>query len=90
MLRVNVGLSRKVSRDYNSTGFSTNIDGEVTAPVSDAEAVIEQVKQLYDLAEEALDVEISRYQGAGGECSSTWRTTSVSGAANCSASPGSR
>lgn len=63
MLRINVGLSRKLSRDYNSTGFSVNIDGEVTAPLSDAEAVIEGIKQFFDLAEEALDQEISRYQG---------------------------
>jgi len=29
MLRVNVGLSRKLSKDYNSTGYSVNLDGEV-------------------------------------------------------------
>lgn len=62
MLRVNVGLSRKVSKDYNSTGFSLNLDGEVRSPVSDPDAVIEEVKQLYDLAEEALNREIERYQ----------------------------
>lgn len=62
MLRVNVGLSRKVSKDYNSTGFSVNLDGEIASPVSDPEAVIEEVKQFYELAEEALDREIERYQ----------------------------
>jgi len=62
MLRVNVGLSRKVSKDYNSTGFSINLDGEVSSPVSDPEAVIAEVKQLYDVAQEALDREIERYQ----------------------------
>jgi hypothetical protein len=62
MLRVNVGLSRKVSKDYNSTGFSINLDGEVSAPVSDPETVIEQVKELFDVAEEALDREIHRHQ----------------------------
>jgi len=60
MLRVNVGLSRKLSKDYNSTGYSVNIDGEVTAPVSDPEAVIVQVKELFDLAEEALGQQIER------------------------------
>ena len=63
MLRVNVGLSRKLSKDYNSSGFSVNIDGEVTASTTDAEAVMEQVKELFDLAEEALDVLIERTQG---------------------------
>ena len=62
MLRVNVGLSRKLSKDYNSTGYSINLEGEVTAPVSDPEAVVEQVKELYDLAEEALAVQVDRSQ----------------------------
>ena len=62
MLRVNVGLSRKLSKDYNSTGFSINLDGEVTAPSSDAEAVIEQVKELFDLAEETLNRQIERHE----------------------------
>lgn len=63
MLRVNVGLSRKLSKDYNSTGFTINLDGEILAPVSDPEAVMEQVKELFDLAEEALDQQIERAQG---------------------------
>lgn len=63
MLRVNVGLSRKLSKDYNSTGYSVNVDGEVTAAVSDPEAVIEQVKELFDLAEEALNQQIERANG---------------------------
>jgi hypothetical protein len=63
MLRVNVGLSRKLSKDFNSTGFSVNIDGEVSAPSSDPEAVMEQVKELFDLAEESLSQQIERTQG---------------------------
>jgi len=62
MLRVNVGLSRKLSKDYNSTGFSVNLDGEITASPSDSEAVVEQVKELFDLAEEALNQQIDRSQ----------------------------
>ena len=60
MLRANVGLSRKLSKDYNSTGYSVNLDGEITAPVSDPEAVFEQVKELFDLAEEVLSQQIDR------------------------------
>lgn len=60
MLKVNVGLSRKLSRDYNSTGFSVNFEGEITAPINDNEAVIEQVKEIFDLAEEALDQQVQR------------------------------
>ena len=51
MLKVNVGLSRKLSKDYNSEGFSINVEGEVSAAVNDPQAVVEQVKELYDLAE---------------------------------------
>lgn len=28
MLRVNAGISRKLTRDFQSTGFSINIEGE--------------------------------------------------------------
>jgi hypothetical protein len=64
MLKVNVGLSRKLSKDYQSTGYSVNLEGEIMAPVSDPEAVIEQVKEVFDLAEAALDAQIERSQGA--------------------------
>ena len=60
MLKVNVGLSKKLSKDYNSEGFSINVEGEVSAAVNDPEAVVEQVKELYDLAEEALAQQIER------------------------------
>jgi hypothetical protein len=39
MLKINVGLSKKLSKDYNSTGYSVNLEGEITAPVSDPDAV---------------------------------------------------
>lgn len=62
MLKVNVGLSRKLSKDFNSEGFSINIEGEVSAQPNDAEAVIEQIKELYDLAEETLSQQMERAQ----------------------------
>ena len=63
MLKANVGLSRKITRDYNSTGYSVNLDGEILAPTDDVEAVTEQIKELFDLAQEALNREIDRDQG---------------------------
>ena len=60
MLKVNVGLSRKLSKDYNSTGFSVNLEGEITAPVNDPDFVIQQVREVFDLAEAALDAQIER------------------------------
>ncbi len=62
MIKANVGLSRKVSENYNSNGFSLNLEGEIQATLDDPEAVIERIKQLYDLAEEALDQQIDRHQ----------------------------
>ncbi len=62
MLKVNVGLSRKLSRDYNSHGFSVNIEGEVLADLSDSEATVARIQQYYDTAEEVLLRQIERYE----------------------------
>ena len=63
MLKVNVGLSRKLSKDYQSTGYSVNLEAEITAPVSDPNAVVEQVKEVFDLAADALAQQVERSQG---------------------------
>lgn len=63
MLKANVGLSRKISRDFNSTGYSVNLEGEIPVPVDDAQGVLEKVRELFSLAQEALAVEIDRDQG---------------------------
>jgi hypothetical protein len=62
MLRANVGLSRKVSRDFQSTGYTVNIDGEIPFTPDDAEGVLEKVHELFDLAQEALNREVDRDQ----------------------------
>jgi len=62
MLKANVGLSRKVSENYNSDGFSVNLEGEIMATVDDPEAVIERIKELFDVAEEALSQQVDRHQ----------------------------
>jgi hypothetical protein len=62
MLKVNVGLSRKISQDYNSTGFSVNLEGEIAAPIDDPEQVIERIREYYDVAEAALHDQIDRHQ----------------------------
>jgi hypothetical protein len=63
MLRASVSLSRKISRDYNSTGYTVTLDGEVPFPASDNQGVLEKVSELFHLAEEALAIEIDRDQG---------------------------
>lgn len=62
MIKVNVGMSRKVSQDFNSTGFSVNLEGEIGGTLDDPERVIEQIRQYYDLAEEAIQDQIGRYR----------------------------
>lgn len=59
MLKANVGISRKLSKDFQSTGFTLNIEGEILATLDDAEAVIERVRELFGVAEEALDRQIA-------------------------------
>lgn len=62
MLKVNVGLSRKLSHDFNSTGFSVNIEGEVCVPLDQPERVIEKIREYYDLAEETLRDQVDRHK----------------------------
>lgn len=62
MLKAVVGLSWKITRDFNSTGYSVNIEGEIAATPDDHEGVVGRVKELFALAEEALAVEIDRDQ----------------------------
>lgn len=59
MLRANVGVSKKMSKDFNSQGFTLNLEGEILATLDDPEAVIERIRELYSLAEEALDRQIT-------------------------------
>ena len=63
MLKVNVGISRKLSRDFNSTGFSINIEGEVCVALDQPDRVIEKIQEFYDLAEESLRDQIDRHEG---------------------------
>src|SRR4051812_16427451 len=63
MLRATVCLSRKISRDYNSTGYSVSLDGEIHFNNDETEAIQDKVSELFHLAEEALAVEIDRDQG---------------------------
>ncbi len=62
MLQVNVGLSRKLTRDYNSHGFSINLEGEVAVDRNDPDGVVERIQELYDLTEEALLRQIERHE----------------------------
>lgn len=71
MLRASVSLSRKVSRDFNSTGVGVTLDGEIPFDPDDAEGVLEKVQELYDLAREALSREVERVQDEHDQASRT-------------------
>ncbi len=62
MLRVNVGLSRKLTHDYNSTGYAINVEGELSGAIDDPHALLEKIREYYDLADEALRDQIERCQ----------------------------
>lgn len=62
MLKASVNLNRKVTRDYNSTGYGVSIEGEILAPLDDPETVVARIQELFHLAQNALATEIDRDQ----------------------------
>src|SRR5690349_17823069 len=55
-LSVNVGLSRKASKDYQSTGVSINVAAELDQSLlARPEELQQQIDGLYAQAEQALD-----------------------------------
>jgi len=61
MLKINVGLSRKVSQDYQSKGFSLNIEGELPSEIlTDQNALAEAADNLFTVANQLLDEQIQK------------------------------
>lgn len=61
MLKINIGLSRKVSADYNSRGFSVNIEGELPSELlHDEEGLRSTCDRLYDLANSVLEEQVQK------------------------------
>ena len=59
-ISINVGLSRKASRDYQSTGYSINVTAELdSALLAKPEQLQQQIADLYAQAEAALDRQAS-------------------------------
>lgn len=55
-LKINVGLNRKASKDYQSTGLSVNIEAELDATLlARPDELQRQVANLYAQAHEALE-----------------------------------
>jgi len=60
-LSVNVGLSRKASKDFQSSGVSVNVTAELDqALLARPEELHKQIGQLYAQAESALDRQADR------------------------------
>jgi hypothetical protein len=47
MLRATVNVSRKISQNYNSTGFGLSLDGEIQGSLDDPQTVIERIKEAF-------------------------------------------
>ena len=64
-LSINVGLSRKASKDYQSTGVSINVTAELDSALLQKPAELQaQIDALYGQAETAIDRQVKAY-GAG-------------------------
>jgi len=60
-LSINVGLSRKASKDFQSSGVSINVTAELDqALLAKPDELQKQVGSLYDQAEQALDRQARR------------------------------
>ncbi len=68
-LKTNVGVSRKVSdNQYGSRGASVNLEVELDSTlINDPERFHERIRQVFRLAQQAIDEELGRQQGNGME-----------------------
>src|SRR5450759_2684984 len=58
-MTINVGLSRKASRDYQSTGVSINVTAELdSALLQKPEKLQAQIDGLYSQAQQAMDRQV--------------------------------
>jgi len=66
-LKTNVGVSRKVAdNNYGSRGASVNLEVELdSALINDPDRFHERIRQVFRLAQQAIDEELSRQQGNG-------------------------
>ena len=65
-LNINVGLSRKASKDYQSTGYSINVTAELDQSLlARPDELQVQIAALYAHAHEALDNQVAQGPAAG-------------------------
>jgi hypothetical protein len=66
-LKTNVGVSRKVAdNNYGSRGASVNLEVELDSSlIQDPERFHDRIRQVFRLAQQAIDEELTRQQGNG-------------------------
>jgi hypothetical protein len=63
-LKINVGVARKESKDYNSKGYSLNIEAELPANlIENANGLADATNRLYQLADDIIDERIRLDRG---------------------------
>lgn len=60
MLRANVGLTRTILRGDSTNTYSLKLNGEIPFSPDDPEAVLERAQELFDLAHEAVSLQIEK------------------------------
>ena len=77
-LKTNVGLSRKVGdSNYGSRGASVNLEVELDSSLlQEPERLLDRIRQLFRLAQQSVDEELSRQDGtnAATRCPKRWTT----------------
>ena len=70
-LKTNVGVSRKVAdNNYGSRGASVNLEVELDSTlINDPERFHDRIRQVFRLAQQAIDEELNRQQPGGGTAS---------------------
>jgi hypothetical protein len=64
-LKTNVGVSRKVADNYGSRGASVNLEVELDSTlINDPERFHNRIRQVFRLAQQAIDDELTRQQQA--------------------------
>ena len=76
-LKTNVGVSRKVAdNNYGSRGASVNLEVELDSTlINDPERFHDRIRQVFRLAQQAIDEELTRQQGNGTASRSTHGAT---------------
>ena len=66
-LKANIGVTRKVAdNNYGSRGASVNLEVELDSTlINDPERCHERIRQVFRLAQQAIDDELNRQQGNG-------------------------